>query len=161
MIKKIVISVLGLCFMSACGTTSNICGVPEAQNSVICQVSKKINVSPENLSKVLLIANVAMLESESKDPNKTVAKEAYSFVTKAKAKLESIVGDLTYGDVVNYLLNTYKILPARVQAIFVVIDPLQDVVNQNIYFNKVLSSYDIQLLIRHLNKQEIIIKAYM
>lgn len=145
-------------FISGCAT-SNICeNIPEGQISVICEATDFIHVSPENLSKILLITNIAALEAD-----KYTALEAMAFVNDAEAKLIAVKGKntLTYGDVVNYLINEHAGLSPRLQAVFTIVDPLSSLIYMEEQLPTILSDFDIDLLLLHLAKQKTIIMLYL
>ena len=148
--------VLTLLVIAGCGA-GKLCLVEEAQDSVICSISGKMNISPEALSQTLILANVANLEAST-----YTADRAYKFLETAKNGLiEKQASGITYGDVVNFLLKEYNLLPARIQAIFILIDPFKDIVSFDAYVNKLLTPYDIKMLIAHIEKQEAIVNLYM
>lgn len=145
--------------LPGCKTEGSVCeNIPEGQTSFICKATDAINVSPENLSKMLLITNLAALEA-----NHYTAQEAMTFIEAAEDKLNAAKGlnTLTYGDVVNYLLSTYGGLSPAAQAVFTIVDPLSSLISMDSHFPDLLSDFDIDLLLAHLLKQKTIIKLYL
>jgi amino acid permease len=151
---------VGLFCFACCTSNTNICdNLPEGENSVICAVTRSANVSPENLSKTLIVTNFAALEADV-----YTAREAMDFVLKAEAGLleaQKLNKTLTYGDVVNYLITEYSGVSQRAQAVFTVVDPLSSLVSMDAQMPQILSDFDIDLLLRHLSKQKAIINLYL
>lgn len=160
-IKSIIVLFVVL-FMATCvgclsTSTSSVCdSVPVGQSSIICDAAKEIGISPESLSQVLILANMAALEADV-----YIANEAYIFIENAEKALRASQTDVTYGQVISYLLREYSGLSPAAQGVFAVIDPLQGLVNMEEYAPKLLSEYDVSLLLRHLSKQKSVIRAYL
>jgi len=144
-------------WVGACAT-SQICEtVPEGQTSVICEASQEVGVSPESLSQVLIITNIATLEA-----NVYTAQEALEFIEGCERALSFVNwSTLTYGEVVDYLLSEYANLPPQVQAVFIVVDPLSSMTQIDRQLPNILSEFDIDLILTHLEKQKTIVKIYL
>jgi len=155
---KKLIPLIAILFLVGCAT-GNICNkVPEGE-SVICDATDSIGVSPESLSNILVIVNVAALEKSI-----WTAREAMEFVEEAEKLLKEAKkwnNLITYGDVVDYLLRAYSGLSPRVQAVFVVIDPLTSLTSIEYQMPQFLSEFDIDMLLAHLDKQKYIISLYL
>ena len=151
-----VLSVLFVLVMFAgCGTTSMLCSVPEADGSVICELSKKINTTPEAISQSLKIANAGAMELDVYD-----AYEAEKFVDKIISEIQEVqkMGkEVSYREAIEYIRGIYSKLPERVQLIFEIASP--DMLSQNL-IEIPLTDYDFKLLLDHLNNQKNIINMY-
>jgi len=152
--KALIIMILIL--MAGCATNSQLCTVPEAQNSVVCELSTKLHTTPEMISQTLLVANMGALEADV-----YTAQQANKFVDDLISEIENfrkLGKTISYIDAIRYIDSKFKILPARVQAVFVIMNPagLSDQV-----INLPLTDYDFDLLLRHLNKEKQIISVYL
>lgn len=142
--------------LSACGSKSMLCSVPEAENSVVCELSKKMNTTPEMISQTLMVANIGAMEADA-----YTAKRANVFVDKIIAEISEVrkLGkSVSYLDAINYIQTKFDVLPRKVQTLFVIVNPA-GLYDQNITIP--LTDYDYELLLRHLQKQKDILKAYM
>ena len=142
--------------MLGCSTKSMLCDIPEAENSVICALSQKMNTTPEMISQSLLVANFGALEADL-----YTAQKANEFVDKIIndiGELRALGRTITYIGAINYIDGKFKVLPDKVEAVFVLINPA-GLADKNIRMP--LTDYDFELLLRHLNKQKQIIQAYL
>lgn len=145
-----------LFFISACATTSQICLVPEAQNSVVCELSGKLRTTPEIISQSLQVANFGALEA-----NIYTAKSADKFLDEIIVDIKNIqeMGkQISYLDAINYIDGKFKLLPSRVKAVFVLMNPA-GLASQGI--KQPLTDYDFELILRHLQKQKDLVKVYL
>lgn len=150
------IVILFCLIMAGCGTKSVICDVPEAQNSVICALSQKMNTSPEMISQSLLVANFGALEADL-----YTARQANEFVDRIINDIEELRAlgkTISYIGAINYIDGKLKALPVKVKAVFVMVNPV-GLADKNIKMP--LTDYDFELLLRHLNKQKQIIQVYL
>jgi hypothetical protein len=141
--------------IQGCATTSQLCTVPEAQNSVICELSGKLKTTPEMISKSLRVANFGALTADIYTPPK-----ADAFVDQIIADVKGIQkkgGKISYIEIINYIDGKLKVLPAKVKVVFAV-DPL-DLSRYSI--KQPLTNYDFDLILRHLQKQKELIKVYL
>jgi hypothetical protein len=146
---------LGL-IMAACATTSQLCAVPEAQNSVVCELSAKLKTTPEMISQSLQVANLGALASDV-----YTAQQADEFVDKIITDIQDIqkMGkEISYLDAINYIDGKLNLLPTKIKAVFVLIDTA-GLTTQGI--KQPLTDYDFDLIIRHLQKQKELIKIYL
>jgi hypothetical protein len=149
-----------MALLGACSTVSNICPAPDGQASVICALSEKMNTSPENLSQILQVANFVALEKSLYTAN-----EASEFIDQIildlkTAKYEQRGGGpaITYAQALDYVNKKFNVLSAEVQAVFIILNPA-DLASKEIKIPMI--EYDINLLIRHLEKQKQIVQVYM
>lgn len=153
---QMLIVLLVMFLISACGGTSMLCSVPEAENSVICSLSKEINTTPEMISQTLMVANIAAMEADA-----YTARRADKFINGLITEISDVrkLGkEVSYLDVVNYIQTKFDVLPVRVQTLFVVVNPA------GLYEQRItipLTDYDFELILRHLQRQKNILKAYM
>ena len=153
--KRIII-VLALLLFMGCSATSNLCTVPEANNSVVCDLSAKLHITPEMISQSLLIANFGALEVDL-----YTAQQADKFVNNLIGQIEKFKASgntYTYAQAISFINSQYNLLPKKIQAVFVIIDPA-GLASQNITLP--LTNYDFDLFLRHLNKQKQIISIYL
>jgi len=149
----------GVIWFTQCATRSDTCkNVPEGQTSVICTLAGKMGTTPENISMTLQVVNMASLEK-----NLYTAQEANKFVDVVIADLEKVKASkgkivVSYLDAVNYVNAKYKLLSSATQAAFIIIAP-SALTEQEIKIP--LSEYDIDLLLKHLAKQKILISVYI
>jgi hypothetical protein len=142
-----------------CSSKSMLCDIkiePKAADSTICKVSEKAHVTPENASKIISIINYAALAK-----NEYTAKEAMKFIEDSRAKLEEYKDGLSYGDVVNYILKRYDILPVEVKAVFMFSNPLENLFGAKYFYKDILSDYDIEMLNMELDVLENDIKPFL
>ena len=134
--------------MLGCVTTGNVCEEDMYKTGLICSISERTNIAPESISNILVITNtVALAESAY------TVDEAEKFVTDAIANLDNLKTQITYGQVVGYLINKFDLLSPKAKLVFIVIDPLNQFMNQDDYFEVPLLEGDIKLLKIHLQKQ--------
>jgi hypothetical protein len=141
---------------AGCGTKSMLCDVPEAENSVICKLSQKMNTTPGIISQSLLVANFGALEADL-----YTAQKANEFIDKIINDIEELRAlgrTITYIGAINYIDGKYKVLPDKIKAVFVLINPA-GLADKNIKMP--LTDYDFELILRHLNKQKQIIQVYL
>lgn len=147
----LIISILAL--LAGCATTSNYC---PHEGSAICTLSEKLNTSPESISQVLQIANVAALEKSL-----YTAQQADLFIDAIMADLKKVKAEgvsISYVDALKYVSDKFDLLSPSAQAAFIIMNPA-DLATQEI--NIPLSEYDIDLLIKHLKKQKALVKVYL
>lgn len=190
---KVLPVILVLVMFTGCGTKRPLCSLPEADGSVICKLSKKINTTPEAISNTLKIANAGGLAFDVYE-----ADEADGFIDKIIEKIEqarAMGREISYREAVEFIRGEYNQLSPAVQAVFEIVDP--DILSKNLVdmfltdfdFEQLLShlyeqkkvvavfkllayakarinftadmDYDLSLVLRHLEKQKIIIAAYL
>ena len=141
--------------LQGCSTTGTICqNVPTGQTSVICTLSTKLNTSPEAMSQVLQIANVAALEKSL-----YTAQQANAFIDQIIMDVEAYKGKtITYAQAVKYLNDKFNILSPQVQAVFIIMNPA-DLAAKEITIP--LSDYDVNLILKHLAKQKALVGFYL
>jgi hypothetical protein len=153
-IMLLIISIL--LTLMGCGTTGTICqNVPTGQTSVICTLSTKLNTSPEAISQILQIANVAAL-----DKSLYTAQQADAFLDGVITDLKQIKSNgqsISYVQAIDYLNKKYAILPKEVQAAMIIMNPAS-LSTQEIKLP--LCEYDIDLLISHCKKQLQIVQIF-
>jgi hypothetical protein len=143
------IMILWVMVLAGCGTKSMLCSVPEADGSVICKLSEKMNTSPEVISKTLKITNAGALAMGVYE-----AKEAEEFIDDIIDEIETVRAEglnITYGDAIDYIQKKYKKLPVKVQVLFAILDP--ELLSKNI-IEIPLNDYDLDLVLRHLRAQK-------
>jgi hypothetical protein len=143
-------------FLIGCATKSNLCPAPEGEISAICQIAQKMNTSPEAISQILLISNMAALDEEL-----YTAQEAKTFVETILKDIDKIQADgtsITYLQAIDYVNKKFKLLSPKAQACFVILNPV-DLAEKEIKIP--LSEYDLGLVKRHLKKQLQIINVYL
>lgn len=135
--------------------------IPADSYSVICQVAALLTVKtgrevePEQLSKVLQATNLAGLAT-----NRYTASSANLFLDTLikQATVFEEQGGVTWATLVTYAIGEYKDLPPTVQASFIIAQGWIDV--PEAYTQKILSGYDWQLILRHLNKQKMVVLPF-
>ena len=145
-----------LILVSSCATTSQLCNVSEAKNSVVCELSSKLKTTPEMISQSLQIANFGALEGDL-----YTAQQANDFINRMIEdikEVQSLGKEVSYLDMVNYINRKFDLLSPRIQAVFVLINPA-GLAGQSITIP--LTDYDFELLLRHLYKQKNLIKVYL
>lgn len=150
-----ILTMLLICLcICACSTTSNLCPAPDGQASVICSLSGQMNTSPEAISTTLQVANVMALEKSLYK-----AQEAEEFIDNIIQDLKNIKGkSITYAEALDYINDKFKVLSPEIQAVFIIVDPAGLATKE---IKIPLSDYDINLLIKHLEKQKQIVQVYM
>lgn len=145
----LIISILAL--LAGCATTSSLC---PKEGSAICALSEKLNTSPEAISQVLQVANVAALEKSL-----YTATEADKFIDQIIADVQAYQGKtVTYAQAVKYLNDKFNLLSPQIQAVFIIMNPA-DLAAKEITIP--LSDYDLGLIIAHLQKQKLLVAAYL
>jgi hypothetical protein len=135
-----------------CATTSSLC---PKDGSAICALSDKLGASPESLSQVLQIANVAALEKSL-----YTAKEANQFVDQIIKDVQAYRGKtITYVQAIKYLNDKFNVLSPQIQACFIIMNPA-DLATKEISIPS-LSKDDINMIINHLKKQKALISVYL
>jgi len=86
------------------------------------------------------------------------AREFIDNTIKALIDLNQIGTELTYQSAVQYVANQLKLLTPEAQALFIV---LQDFMTVDFGQTRLLSDFDIGMLIRHLNDQKIILAPFL
>jgi hypothetical protein len=147
-----------MCLMMAgCATTpSQLCIVPEAKDSVICELAGKLKTTPEAISQTLKITNIVAMET-----NVYTAQQADKFVDRMIEEIQGIRdlgSEITYIGLVRYIDGEVSLLPPRVQVVFEVMGD-SGLTTQEIKMP--LTPYDFELLLRHLQKQKELIKMYL
>jgi hypothetical protein len=130
--------------------------IPEGQTSVICDLAHKVGQSPETVAGILKLGNVAALAGHL-----YTAHEASLFIdiTINHLKFIQANGDgLTYMSAVQYVLNALSGLSPETQAVFIILEDFM-------YFDfgeiRVLSDFDIGMLLKHLNDQKMLIAPFL
>ena len=154
----LLVALISAALFAGCGTTGGIIcsNIPEGQDSAICKIADKMNTTPEQISQVLQVANFAALESDL-----YTAREAEEFVDRIIrdiSEFRETGKTLTYIKAIEYLNSKFSLLSPRAQVVFSLINP-GDLASKEI--NVPLGDYDLSLILRHLEKQEIIIAAYL
>jgi hypothetical protein len=140
----------------ACSSASFLCSVPEAEGSAVCALSEKLHTTPEIISQSLQVANLGALEADL-----YTARQANEFIDKIIADIEDIKAmgkKISYLQAINYIDSKFKVLPARVKAVFVIMNPA-GLAGQSI--SQPLTDYDFELLTKHLKIQKDIIGVYL
>lgn len=141
-------------FLSA----TSVCDrVPEGTRSVVCEVAAELRTTPEQVSTVLKLANLAGLSS-----NAYTASHAAAFVDELTGLVEFLrdSGSITYRQIVSAVLERYYTLPPEVQALFVVADDVVHIESQ-VVNGLLLSDFDFGLLLSHLAQQRAILAPFM
>ena len=113
-----------------------------------------MNTSPEAISTTLQVANVMALEKSLYK-----AQEAEEFIDNIIQDLKNIKGkSITYAEALDYINDKFKVLSPEIQAVFIIVDPAGLATKE---IKIPLSDYDINLLIKHLEKQKQIVQVYM
>ena len=158
----VIFIVISLLFIfTGCATTGvqkpSVCDtIPEGQTSVICDLSSQVGQSPETVAGILKLGNVAGLAGHL-----YTAQEASLFIDITIDHLKFIQangGGLTYMSAVQYILNSLSIMSPEAQAVFII---LEDFMNFDFGEIRLLSDFDIGLLIKHLNDQKAIITPFV
>lgn len=145
----LIISILAL--LAGCATTSNYC---PHDGSVICQLSEKLNTSPEAISQILQIGNVTALEKSL-----YTATEADKFVDQVIKDVNAYKGKMIpYADAIGYINKKFNLLSPQIQAVFIIKNPASLAEKE---ITMPLSDYDIDLILKHLQKQKVLIKVYL
>jgi len=144
-------------FLTGCGLgTSNLCVGPKAEDSIVCKLADRLHTTPEVMSQSLIVANFGALEADL-----YTASQAEKFLDEIQADLEKLKEtgkEVTYTEIIKYMNSKYNLLPKKVQAVFVLIDPA-GLTGQSIKIP--LSAYDIDLLLTHIEKQKQLIVIYL
>lgn len=151
-----VLSILVIMLLTGCATTSQLCLVPEAENSVICKLSKKVKTTPEAISQTLKVANIIAMET-----NVYTAQQADKFIDRLIEEvqnMQNLGSEVTYMNIVKYIDGEFSLLPPKVQVVFEVMNT-EGLLSQTIEMP--LTQYDFELLLRHLQKQKELIKIYL
>lgn len=145
----LIISIIAM--LAGCATTSSLC---PKEGSAICALSEKLNTSPEAISQVLQIGNIAALEKSL-----YTATEADKFINQIIADVQAYKGKaVTYTQAVQYINKKFNLLSPQIQAVFIIMNPA-DLAAKEITIP--LSDYDIDLILKHLQKQKVLIKVYL
>ena len=155
------VGILSTMHFQSCATTGvqkpSVCDtIPEGQTSVICDLSAQVGQPPETVAGILKIANIGALSGHL-----YTAQQAALFIDEAIGFLEIIQennSELTYMVVVQYILQKLEIMPPEVQAIFVV---LEDFMHYDFGGIRILSPFDIDLLLKHLHDQKAILAPFV
>jgi hypothetical protein len=159
--KTVVLILLVLFVITGCATTGNqkpsVCDtIPEGQTSVICDLAKQVGQRPETVAGILKLGNVAALAGHL-----YTAQEASLFIDIAINHLEMIRaegGVVSYTYAVQYILNTLSVMSPEAQAVFIILEDFM-------YFDfgeiRVLSDFDIGLLLKHLNDQKLLLAPFL
>ena len=159
--RNILILILSMAFLASCASINinkpSVCDtIPEGQTSVICDLAEKVGQSPETVAGILKLGNVAALAGHL-----YTAHEASLFIDEAINQLEfnSASGrGMTYKSVAQYLLATFSMLSPEAQALFIV---LEDFINYDFEETRLLSDFDIGLLLKHLRDQKALIAPFL
>jgi hypothetical protein len=154
-IKNYFLTTMACLVMAGCATTpSNLCIVPEAKDSVICELAGKLKTTPEAISQTLKITNIVAMET-----NVYTAQQADKFVDRMIEEIQGMRDlEITYIGLVRYIDGEVSLLPPRVQVVFEVMGD-SGLTTQEIKMP--LTPYDFELLLRHLQKQKELIKMYL
>ncbi len=159
---------VGLLFMSvvfllvcACATNfasnESVCAkIPDGQTSVICQISEKVNVTPEAVSGVLKIANLAGVASKT-----YTVSQALAFIDRMEIILKDVqISGITYADFVIFITKEYNALPPEVQALFVILEDFKLIDIPEIQLVK-LTDYDFGMISRHFAAQRKVLMPFL
>lgn len=152
-------------FNKAFGVTpeASICALPESQGSIICALAEKRNTTPEAISKSLLWANFAALETGVIGEDVPIDKALKYIdviideVTYYRAELNKSGMKINLDMVSNYVQDRYDALPPRVQNAFIVLRP-QGL--SGLYFESPLVDKDFEMILYQLNEMRKMIAAY-
>lgn len=162
MIKKLFVVSVVLLFVACAGQQikPSVCDtIPTDSYSVICEISAKLKVNPEDVSNVLKVANVAGLATE-----KYTAMEAKDFIDDIRVYLKRAQSGygLLYATLVEFIEKKYGLLPPEVQASIIILEQYGTLDLSVIPgADMVLSDYDFEMLYKHLDEQEAIITPFL
>ena len=155
---KLFILIIGIFFVFAgCAINQqapSVCDTLESGQSVICDMAQEVGQSPETVAGILKLANVGALAADF-----YTALEADVFLDVTIGHLEQIAESgqgLTYMAAVQYVLSTMAKLSPEAQAAFII---LQDFTN--IQTGALLSEIDIQMMLKHLRDQKLIVAPFL
>ena len=103
-------------------TTSKMCtNIPEGTYSVICQAAEAVGTTPETVSKMFRITDLLLLNETH------TAEQAYLFIDDLQkaAKKAKALGPVSLKRLFDYAMAKYKILPPKVQAALVLVEPFE------------------------------------
>jgi len=153
--KKLLLSLALLAF--GCAGTAiqkpSICDTIPAGDSVICDLSERVGQPVETVAGILKLSNVAALAADL-----YTAQQANKFIDKTIGYLKTTSVDLTYVSAVQYVLTTLSMMTPEAQAVFIILD---DFVNVDFGSVRLLSEFDIGLLLKHLNDQKLILVPFL
>lgn len=130
--------------------------IPEGSYSVICQIAEKMGTTPETMAGLLKVGNLAGLATSAYDAN-----QASAFIEDLKTFLEnSKAQGLAYAAVLEYAQGKYAKLPLQVQASLTLIETVGGVQIAGMG-DTLLSDYDYELLIGHLDDQLKLLAPYL
>ena len=155
--KRTALLIIMMVFMLAgCGTTSNLCTVPESEGSKICALSESMNMDPALISQGLLAINFIALKNSVYTPQ-----QAIDFVSDLEVELVDLraQGQIwTLEQAINYIDAKLDVLPDDVKLAFMVFDT--DGLSQ-MEIKQPITDYDFELVLRHLAKQRTLIRIYL
>ena len=159
--RKIMMMVVGVVFLVGCATTGvqkpSVCDtIPDGQTSVICDLAKQVGQSPETVAGILKLGNIASLAGHL-----YTAQEASLFIDMVIDYLKFTQANgtgVTYMFAVEYILYTFSFMSPEAQAVFII---LQDFMNFDFGETRLLSDFDIGLLLKHLNDQKALIAPFL
>jgi len=134
--------------------TDSVCDkVPEGEVSLICVAADSINTTPEAVARVLRLGSATLIHED-----KVSAEEILTLISEAKDKLERLDRIISPANIIAYLEDAVSGLSMEAKIMIEVMDPFANV---EISIPKVLSPYDIGLILKHLDDQERLVKALM
>ena len=159
--KTVLLILLVLFVAAGCATTGiqkpSVCDtIPEGQTSVICELAGKVGQRVETVAGILKLSNVACLAAKL-----YTVQEAQDFIDDTIKNLLAIQqggGGLTYLTAVQYIANQLKLLTPEAQLLFIV---LKDFMYFDFGEERLLSDFDIGLLLKHLNDQRAILLPFL
>lgn len=92
--------------------------IPEDSYSVICEAADKVGTTPENVSTIIKVVDLLLLEETH------TAKQAMEFFTNlemASAEAQMLDG-ATYSQFVSYIASKYENLPAKIRAAIILVE---------------------------------------
>jgi hypothetical protein len=164
--KKLIVFAISFLVVFGCAatqttnTTTTVCDqIPDGSYSVLCEISSATGISLENVAGVLQTGNLAGLAADA-----YTADQAMDFVCEIRTYLTRAQNGygILYTTLLGYLEEKYGLLPGVVQASITLASQIAGADLSGIAgAAKMLSDYDFELLYRHLDAQEEIIKTFL
>jgi len=137
--------------------TSSVCSnIPEGTTSVICSTATALNVSPEAVSSIITVSNMAGLVSGA-----YTAEEAIVVIDTMDAFVVSVQknGGITYISLIQMALSYYNTLSPKMQAAFIVLQEFITV--PDALGGELLTDYDYTLILAALAKQRLAVTPFL
>jgi hypothetical protein len=142
---------------AAADVPESVCDrIPPGEYSVICRLADRLGQSPEQVSAVLRVANLAGLASDA-----YTARQARVFIVELQEFLQgSTDRGLTYAGLLDYATGKYLDLPPEVQASLIVLRSVGGLRAPELE-QVLLSGYDYRLLEAHLDEQMRLVTPFL